>query len=139
MRVSENTDQDRSVTVVLQTTRYVMLCGSNCGRLGHMLKAMGKRVVKITSGGWRPTRRNVEAVREKMQGDDVVVLMGLDNGTYYEEDEEGMRRLPHKDEENVYHVEGKLVVAAPRQVVGLMKNCREVLEEVPDKIQKKIQ
>jgi hypothetical protein len=40
--------------------------------------------------------------------------------------------LPGKDEENVYQVEGKLVVAVPRQVVGLMKNCREVLEEVPD-------
>jgi len=74
----------------------------------------------------------VLAVREKVERDDVVVLMGLDNGTYYEEDEEGTRRLPRKDEEHVYHVEGKLVVAAPRQVVGLMKNCREVLDEVPD-------
>jgi hypothetical protein len=54
----------------------------------------------ITAGGWRPTRQNVEAM---------VVLMGLDNGAYYEEDEEGTRRLPRKDEENVYHVEGKLV------------------------------
>jgi hypothetical protein len=57
VRVSKNIGQDRSVTVVVQTTRYVMLCGSNCCRLGHMLKANGKRVVKITSGGWRPTRR----------------------------------------------------------------------------------
>jgi hypothetical protein len=136
VRVSENIDQDRSVTVVVQTTRYVMLGGSNCDRLGDVLKAMGKRVVKITAGGWRPTRQNVEAmvvaVREKVERDDVVVLMGLDNGTYYEEDEEGTRRLLRKDEENVYHVEGKLVVAAPTQVVVLMKNCREVLEEVPD-------
>ncbi len=51
---------------------------------------------------------------------------------YYKEDEEGTRRLPRKDEEGTYHIEGKLVMAAPRQVVGLVKNCREVLEEVPD-------
>ncbi len=41
-------------------------------------------MVKITAGGWRPTRQNVEAmvlaVREKVERDDVVVLMGLDNG-----------------------------------------------------------
>jgi hypothetical protein len=136
VRVSENIDQDRTVTVEVKTTGYVMLGGSNCGRLGDVLKAMGKRVVKITAGGWRPTRQNVEAmakeVREKVEKDDVIVLMGLDNGTYYEEDEEGTRRLPRKDDKNTYHVEGKLVVAAPRQVAGLLKNCREVLDEVPD-------
>jgi hypothetical protein len=55
--------------------------------------------------------------------DAVVILMWLDNGTYYEKDEEGTRRLPRKDEEKVYHVEGKLAV-------GLMKNCREELDEI---------
>jgi hypothetical protein len=52
-------------------------------------------VVKITAGGWRPTRQNVEAmvkeVREKVVHDDVIVLMGLENGTYYEEDEEAAK------------------------------------------------
>jgi hypothetical protein len=48
VRVSESIDQDRSVTVVVQTTMYVMLGGSNCDRLGDVLKAMGKRVVKLT-------------------------------------------------------------------------------------------
>ncbi len=62
----------------------------------------------------------VKEVREKVVHDDVIVLMGLENGTYYEEDEEAA-----KDDKNTYHVEGKLVVAAPRQVVGLLKNCRE--------------
>ncbi len=43
----------------------------------------------------------VLAVRQKVQRDDVVVLTGLDNGAYYEEDKEGTKKLPGKDEENV--------------------------------------
>ncbi len=74
----------------------------------------------------------MEAIREKVDKAAVVVLMGVDNMAYYEEDEEGTRRLPRKDEDNTYHIEGKLVMAAPRQVVGLVKNCRGVLEEVPE-------
>jgi hypothetical protein len=97
---------------------------------------MGKNVMKVTQSGWRPTRQAVETmvetIKENVAKEAVVVLMGMDNMAYYEEDEEGTRRLPRRDEEGTYHVEGKLVMAAPRQVVGLVKNCREVLEEVPD-------
>ncbi len=43
-----------------------------------------------------------------------LTLFGLDNGTFYEEDEEdGTRRLPSRDEKGQYHVIGKMVVAAP--------------------------
>jgi hypothetical protein len=98
--------------------------------------AMGKEVIKVTKGGWRPTRQAVEemveAIKDKVDKSAVVVLMGLDNGAYYEEDEEGTRRLPRKEEENKYHVEGKLVMASPRQVVGLVMNCREELDEVAE-------
>ncbi len=137
-RVSDNICQDRTVAVEVKTMRYVMLGGSYCDRLGDVMKAMGKNAIKITAGGWRATRQNVDAmvqeVREKVDRDAVVILMGLDNGPYYEEDEEGTRRLPRKDEKKVYHVEGKLAVAAPRQAVGLMKNCREVLDEINRKM-----
>jgi hypothetical protein len=113
-----------------------MLGGSNSDRLGDTLQAMGKRVFKVTKSGWRPTRQAVEtmweAIKEKVDKATVVVLMGVDNMAYYEQDEEGTRRLPRKDQEGTYHIEGKLVMAAPRQGVGLVKNCREVLEEVQD-------
>jgi len=138
LRLSFNIIMDRSVggEVVVATTTYVMLGGSNCDRLGDTLQAMGKRVMKVTQSGWRPTRQAVETmvetIRENVEEEAVVVLKGVDNMAYYEEDEEGTRRLPRKDEEGTYHIEGKLVMAAPRQVVGLVKNCREVLEEVPD-------
>ncbi len=32
----------------------------------------------------------------------------------------------------MYHVEGRLVMAAPRQIVGMVSNCTEILEEVVD-------
>ncbi len=85
-------------------------------------------------GGWRPTRQAVEemveVIRDKVDRLAVVVLMGLDNSAYYEEDEEWTRRrLPRKDKENK---EGRLVLAAPRQVVGLVRNCREVLDELTE-------
>ncbi len=138
VRISFNLILDRSAggeTEVVSTS-YVMLGGSNCDRLGDTLLAMGKRVLKLTQSGWRPTRQAVEtmveAIREKVDKAAVVVLMGVDNMAYYEEDEEGTRRLPRKDDDNTYHIEGKLVMAAPRQVVGLVKNCRGVLEEVPE-------
>jgi hypothetical protein len=72
--------------------------------LRDTLAAMGKEVIKVTKGGWRLTRQAVEemveAIKYKVDKSAVVVLMGLDNGAYYEEDEEGTRRLPRKDEEN---------------------------------------
>jgi hypothetical protein len=138
LRLSINIILDRSVggEEVVAATTYVMLGGSNCDRLGDTLQAMGKNVIKVTQSGWRPTRQAVETmvetIKEKVAKEAVVVLMGMDNMAYYEEDEEGTRRLPRRDEEGTYHIEGKLVMAAPRQVVGLVKNCREVLEEVPD-------
>jgi hypothetical protein len=52
------------------------------------LAAMGKVLVKLTQAEWRPCRQNVENMVEKLQGkvsrDAVVVLFGLNNGTYYE-------------------------------------------------------
>jgi hypothetical protein len=138
VRISLNLVLDRSAggEAEVVSTSYVMLGGSNCDRLGDTLQAMGKRVFKVTQSGWRPTRQAVEtmveAIREKVDKAAVVVLMGVDNMAYYKEDEEGTRRLPRKDDDGTYHIEGKLVMAAPRQVVGLVKNCRGVPEEVPE-------
>jgi hypothetical protein len=138
VRLSLNLILDRSAggEAEVVSTSYVMFGGSNCDRLDDTLLAMGKRVFKVTQSGWRPTRQAVEtmveAIREKVDKAAVVVLMGVDNMAYYEEDEEGTRRLPRKDDDGTYHIEGKLVMAAPRQVVGPVKNCRGVLEEVPE-------
>ncbi len=83
--------------------------------------------MKITKAGWKPTRKGVEEMVE-MMGDqiseDVVVIMfGLDNCTFCEENEEGDRSFPKPDKDGHYHVDGRVEVASPRQIKGLMKNC----------------
>jgi hypothetical protein len=135
VRVSENLCMDRCVAVQTSATVYRMLGGSHCDRLGDTLAAMGKTVVKLIQSGWRPTRQNVENMVEKLgwevSKEEVIVLFGLDNGTFSKEDEEdGTRRLPRRDEKGQYHVVGKMVVAAPRQVVGQLKSYREVTDLV---------
>ncbi len=63
VRVSDNINKNRNAEEVraAAATLYVMLGGSNCDRLGDTLVAfMDKNVLKITKGGWRPTRQAVE-------------------------------------------------------------------------------
>jgi hypothetical protein len=72
-----------------------MVGGSNCGRLGDVLQKMGRKVTKVTSSGWRPSRKGVEEVVEKL--DKMSLQVGLDNGIFYEADEDGERSLPSKD------------------------------------------
>jgi hypothetical protein len=80
-----------------------MVGGSNCGRLGDVLQKMGRKVTKVTSSGWRPSRKGVEEVVEKLDKinmkvgkDAIVVFLGLDNGIFYEADEDGERSLPQR-------------------------------------------
>ncbi len=118
VKVSSHIILDRSAEeAVVTSTVYMKLGGSNCDRMRDMLSAMGKQVLEVTKRGWRPTRQAMEdmvkAVKNKVDRSAVVVGGG---GT----------RLKY------HNVEGKLVVAAPRQMVGMVRNCREVLEEVAD-------
>jgi hypothetical protein len=95
--------------------RYMMVGGSNAGRLGDVLEAMGRKVDKACIKGWRPTKTGVKEMVEQLGkkdiSDSVVIFMGLDNGLYYGEDEDGERTLPKKDKEGKYHVEGQVQLA----------------------------
>jgi hypothetical protein len=117
-----------------------MVGGSNCGRLGDVLQKMGRKVTKVTSSGWRPSRKGVEEVVEKLNkmtmqvGKEAIdVFLGLDNGIFYEANEDGERFLPSKDKEGKYHVVGKLEVVGGRQAVNLMDNCVPIWEVVGDR------
>jgi hypothetical protein len=49
----------------------------------------------------------VEKLGGVVKREEVIILFGLDNGTFYEEDEEdGTRRVPRRDEKGLYHVVG---------------------------------
>jgi hypothetical protein len=63
--------------------------------------------------------------------DAVVIILGMDNGMYYEENEEGDRSFPKPDKEGYYHVVGRVEIASPRQVMGLLqRNCGPIFEKL---------
>ncbi len=67
---------------------------------------------------------------DKVSKDAVVILFGLDNCTFYEENEEGDRSFPRADKEGHYLVIRRVEVARPRQIKGLMKNCAPIFEKL---------
>ena len=62
-----------------------------------------------------------------MTADAVIVFWGLDNGLYYQEDEDGDRSLPKKDLKGEYHVRGRLEIGSTKQAKGLLSNCGKIL------------
>jgi hypothetical protein len=60
--------------------------------------------------------------------DRVVIIYGMDNGTFYVEDEDGDRALPKPGKDGIHHVKGKVEVATEKQAKGLVYNCEKILE-----------
>ncbi len=95
-----------------------------------------KDVIKLTKGGWRPSKQGVQDMAEMMGKVDlegrVVILYGMDNATFYAEDEDGDRALPKPDKDKKYHVIGKVEVATAKQARGLIHNCEPILVRLKD-------
>jgi hypothetical protein len=102
VRVSGCLDHSREGGVAQAVYKYAVLGGSNGERLGDTMIAMGKDVVKVAKSGWRPSKKGVEEMLKQMVGQDlegrVVILYGMDNGVFYEEDEDREWSLPKSDE-----------------------------------------
>jgi hypothetical protein len=132
VRVSEKLVLDRDYEAVRVENEYVVWGGSNAGRLADVMGKMGLKVVKVTQGGWRPSKQSVEKLMEEMEGKvgkhAVLIMMGMDNGLFYEESEDGSRTLPKRDNEGVWHVEGRLEVGTAKQAKGLLRNCMPIIE-----------
>jgi hypothetical protein len=85
-KISSNLSLDRNATGSGKNLKYIIIGGSNGDRLGDVLTKMGREVIKITSSGWRPNKKGVTAVTEKLaeleEGEkgSVVIFFGLDNG-----------------------------------------------------------
>jgi len=131
--MSENIFFDRNKEDEGEKVEFVVLGGSNAGKLAKVMMTLGKEVLKVREGGWRPTRTKVDGmVRDlsgKVKAGAVVVMMGLDNGVFYQEDEDtGNLTLPATGEDGVHHVKGSLEVAGPKKVKGLMYDCKEVFD-----------
>jgi hypothetical protein len=60
----------------------------------------------------------------------VVIVYGMVNAIFNEENEEGDRAFRKADKEGHYHVAGWVEVASPRQVKGLMRNCAPIYDKI---------
>jgi hypothetical protein len=132
VRVSEKLVLDREKVEVVVENEYVVWGSSNGGRLADVMAKMGFKVVKVTSGGWRPTKQSVAKMMEEMEGKvspgAKLTMMGLDNGMYYGEQEDGGRALPKQGEDKKFHVEGRVEVGTRKQAKGLLGHCLPILD-----------
>jgi hypothetical protein len=98
------------------------------------MESMGRKVDKACIKGWRLTKNGVKEMVEmeekKVDKDSVIIFMGLDNGLYYAEDEDGERTLPKKDKEGKFHVEGQVQVASNKHARNLVENCKPLMEAI---------
>ncbi len=136
VKISSNLNMSRNRTGVGSATRYLLVGGRNSGILGDMLESIGRKVDKACIKGWRPTKNGVkemaEQLEKKVTKDSVVIFMGLDNGLYYAEDDDGERTLPKKDKEGKYHVAGQVQLASCKHARNMINNCTQLWEILAD-------
>jgi hypothetical protein len=134
VRVSGKLEGRRDKLDTSSLSEVVCLGGSNADQLGDVLMGMGLNVVKITKPGWKPTKKGVEEMvalmGDMVSKDAVVIVQGMDNATFYEENEEGDRAFPKADKDGHYHVVGRVEVASLMQVKGLVRNCAPIFEKI---------
>ena len=96
VKVSGRLEMERGEGKEKPVYRYAVLGASNADRIGDVLEGLKKDVVKITKGGWRPSKQGVAEMLEMMKDVDlegrVVILYGLDNSVFYSEDSQGQAR-----------------------------------------------
>ncbi len=68
VRVSQSLDMAREGGKVQPEYKYAVLGASNADRVGDVIKEMGKDVLKITKGGWRPSKKGVDEMMKMMAG-----------------------------------------------------------------------
>jgi hypothetical protein len=132
VRVSQRLGLDREKVEAVVENEYVVWGSSNGGRLADVMVKMGFKVVKVTEGGWRPNKVSVAKMMKEMEGKvnpgATLIMMGLDNGMYYGEQEDGGRALPKQGEDKKFHVEGRVEVGTRKQAKGLLGHCLPILD-----------
>ena len=130
VRVSRNLDL-RRVGTGSGAADYVLIGGSNCGKLGAALKSRGRAVIDLTEKGFRIKEDSAEKLMEKIGDsvteDMVVILMATDSSLYFCEDEEGARFLPSKGSDEKYHIEGQLKLASAKQAAKVLQKLLPLL------------
>jgi hypothetical protein len=98
-------------------TDLVLIGGSHLANVIKHVREEAWRVVDLTTPGFRINSESVAVLCEKLKGTDVnwnnavAVLQLFDNSVYMVGGEGGVKRLPVRDRNGRYHVDGILTVA----------------------------
>jgi hypothetical protein len=71
----------------------------------------------------------MDELEGKVSAGATMIMMGMDNGMYYGEQEDGGRALPRQDEDKKFHVEGRVEVGTRKQAKGLLSHCLPILDK----------
>ena len=110
--------------------------GSYAARLVEQLLSKEAQVVELTQPGWRVSKVNVEFVVAKltslMPPPDVVDVQGLDNSSFFCQNEDGSLTLPVKAlSDGKFHMSGEMRIASKEQTTNLFKQIKPLLTAVP--------
>jgi hypothetical protein len=97
---------------------YLMVGCCNSKVISETLRSRGIVTCAVNSKDWRINRTSVNsmanAIRKQIEDEDpaVVYLELLDNSVYHCKQEDGSRVAPKKGNDDIYHIEGELIVCA---------------------------
>jgi hypothetical protein len=115
-------------------TDLVLIGASHLSNVVKHVRQEAWRVVDLTTPGFRINSESVAVLTEKVSGTDVnwdeavVVLQLFDNSVYMVGGEGGVKRLPMRDRNGRYHVDGTLTVADKPTVKELTSSLAPLLK-----------
>lgn len=130
-KISKNLDSkpllDRDVKVAMLGTNnlkphFIVVGASHSSRLAVMLESKGATVLSVTTPSWRPTASTVEKAAKELSAltsaappHTVIIFQFLDCAAYYARTEEGSLIPSRRGLDNIFHLDGELIMA-PREL-----------------------
>jgi hypothetical protein len=131
LELSASLDFERKVGTMERSHGYVVVGGSGAGLLGDAMMQKGRKVTKVVKSGWRATKKGVEEMEQELRKQDLegltVVLLPLDNHTFYSVDEDGISSFPSKLDGKKHHISGRMEVASVATSKSTMRNCGPIM------------
>jgi hypothetical protein len=99
-------------------SEFLLVGCCNSKEEAEILRNRGRVVCTIFSKDWRINRTSVasmaNAIRKQIEDEDpgIIILELLDNSVFYCKQEDGSRVIPKKGADDIYHIEGELLVCS---------------------------
>jgi hypothetical protein len=115
-------------------TKCILIGGSNLRKISPHLAEKEITVLDLTVPGWTPTAKNIQTVCDTMKtipdiSDYVVIIDGLGNITFRQEQLDGTLALPHKVG-GVYHLVGQVKVCTHSSLKTMITSLKPILDMI---------